>query len=294
MKQIKVEPATGNSTKALIFLAGACLCFGTSGTAQALGPNDSSPLVVGAARLLLGAIGLFALIKFREPKNLPRNLLWVGSLAVALFQVTFFSGVRLTGVAMGTVIALGSAPAITAILNWMIYKKLPTPRWIFATSVTATGITLLFLSKGEIKINLAGVLLSLGAGASYASYALVSKELLNRGVTPNVVMSTLFIRGAVLTAPLLLLLLNDSTWFFKLDSFAMILWLSFISLTLAYFLYIRGLAQTSTSNAATITLIEPVTATFLAAVILREAITLGQWIGIILVIAGLALVDRKN
>ena len=288
------EPATGNSSKALLFLAGACLCFGTSGTAQALGPDNSSPLVVGAARLLLGAIGLFALIKFREPKNLPRNLLWVGALAVALFQVTFFSGVRLTGVAMGTVIALGSAPAITAILNWVIYKKLPTIRWIFATSVTATGITLLFLSKGEIKINLAGVLLSLGAGASYASYALVSKELLNRGVTPNVVMSTLFIRGAVLTAPLLLLLLNNSAWFFKLDSFATILWLSFISLTLAYFLYIRGLAQTSTSNAATITLIEPVTATFLAAVILREAITLGQWIGIILVIAGLALVDRKN
>ena len=70
--------------------------------------------------------------------------------------------------------------------------------------------------------------------------------------------------------------------------------ISFVSLTLAYFLYIRGLAQTSTSNAATITLIEPVTATFLAAVILREAITLGQWIGIALVIAGLALVDRKN
>ena len=291
---MRAVPATGNSTKALIFLAGACLCFGTSGTAQALGPDDSSPLVVGAARLLLGAIGLFALIKFREPKNLPRNLLWVGALAVALFQVTFFSGVRLTGVAMGTVIALGSAPAITAILNWMIYKKLPTIRWIFATSVTATGITLLFLSKGEIKIDLAGVLLSFGAGASYASYALVSKELLNKGVTPNVVMSTLFIRGAVLTAPLLLLLMNDSSWFFKLDSFAMILWLSFVSLTLAYFLYIRGLAQTSTSNAATITLIEPVTATFLAAVILREAITLGQWIGILLVIAGLALVDRKN
>ena len=288
------EPTTGNSSKALLFLAGACLCFGTSGTAQALGPDNSSPLVVGAARLLLGAIGLFALIKFREPKNLPRNLLWIGALAVALFQVTFFSGVRLTGVAMGTVIALGSAPAITAILNWFIYKKLPTMRWIFATSVTATGITLLFLSKGEIKINLAGVLLSLGAGASYASYALVSKELLNRDVTPNVVMSTLFIRGAVLTAPLLLLLVNDSAWFFKLDSLAMILWLSCVSLTLAYFLYIRGLAQTSTSNAATITLIEPVTATFLAAVILREAITLGQWIGIALVIAGLALVDRKN
>jgi DME family drug/metabolite transporter len=288
------EPATGNSSKALLFLAGACLCFGTSGTAQALGPDNSSPLVVGAARLLLGAIGLFALIKFREPKNLPRNLLWIGALAVALFQVTFFSGVRLTGVAMGTVIALGSAPAITAILNWLIYKKLPTIRWIFATCVTAAGITLLFLSKGEIKIDLAGVLLSLGAGASYASYALVSKELLNKGVTPNVVMSTLFIRGAVLTAPLLLLLINDSAWFFKLDSLAMIFWLSCVSLTLAYFLYIRGLAQTSTSNAATITLIEPVTATFLAAVILREAITFGQWIGIVLVIAGLALVDRKN
>ncbi len=117
---MKVKPMAGNSNKALLFLAGACLCFGTSGTAQALGPENSSPLVVGASRLLLGAIGLFALIKFREPKNLPRKLIWIGALAVAAFQVSFFSGVRLTGVAMGTVIALGSAPAITAILNWLI------------------------------------------------------------------------------------------------------------------------------------------------------------------------------
>lgn len=287
-------PIATRTPNALIYLAGACLCFGTSGTAQALGPEAASPLVVGGARLLLGALGLWALIKFREPKNLPRKLLWLGGCAVAAFQITFFSGVNLTGVALGTVIALGSAPAITAILNWFLYQKIPTSRWALATSITAFGIILLFFANGQVKVNLAGVLLSLGAGASYASYALVSKELLNRAVLPDVVMSSLFIRGALLTSPLLLLLIKESSWFFTIDSALMILWLSFISLTLAYFLYIRGLARTSTSNAATITLIEPVTATFLAAIVLKEAITTGQWIGIFLVIAGLALVDRKD
>lgn len=86
------ESCAGNRQllKGVTFLAGACLCFGTSGTAQALGPDNSSPLVVGAARLLLGAIGLFALIKFREPKNLPRKLLWLGAFAVGSFQLCFF------------------------------------------------------------------------------------------------------------------------------------------------------------------------------------------------------------
>ena len=45
----------------LIILAG--VCFGTTGTAQALGPNGVSSLAVGASRLPLGAFLIWLYLK---------------------------------------------------------------------------------------------------------------------------------------------------------------------------------------------------------------------------------------
>ncbi|WP_397333861.1 hypothetical protein [Ornithinimicrobium sp. INDO-MA30-4] len=57
----------------------AAILFGTTGTAQALGPTDSSPLSVGAARLVIGGIALLVLLPLvggrrREALNLWRTL----------------------------------------------------------------------------------------------------------------------------------------------------------------------------------------------------------------------------
>ena len=107
----------------------ASVCFGTTGTAQALGP-DASSASVGAARILIGggALGLVALALHvagrrrgatgtsaaptsgaatRHP--LPSWLLVaIGALGVLAYQPAFFAGTAVNGVAVGTVVALGS------------------------------------------------------------------------------------------------------------------------------------------------------------------------------------------
>ena len=45
----------------LAVLAAAVL-FGTTGTSQALGPDDTTPLGVGAMRILVGAVALCVLV----------------------------------------------------------------------------------------------------------------------------------------------------------------------------------------------------------------------------------------
>src|SRR5207248_11782326 len=90
----------------------AAVLFGTTGTAQALGPAGLSPLTVGAARVVLGggALGLLAFAGSRAGARLPPALVLCAGAAVAAYQLTFFEAVHRAGVAVGAVVAIGSGP----------------------------------------------------------------------------------------------------------------------------------------------------------------------------------------
>ena len=91
----------------------AAVCFGTTGTAQALGP-EAAPLTVGATRIAIGGL-LLLLVARAVPAAAapwPRRELGVIAVAIAIYQLAFFAAVDRTGVAVGTVVALGSAPAL--------------------------------------------------------------------------------------------------------------------------------------------------------------------------------------
>ena len=93
----------------------AAVCFGTTGTAQALGP-DASPVTVGAVRIAVGALLLVLVARAvpAAPARWPRRELAIVAAAIAVYQLAFFAAVDRTGVAVGTVVALGSAPASRA------------------------------------------------------------------------------------------------------------------------------------------------------------------------------------
>jgi DME family drug/metabolite transporter len=55
------------------------LCFGTTGTAQALGPDAATPATVGAARILVGAVLLGAAVAGERVTGLA-----IGALALIL------------------------------------------------------------------------------------------------------------------------------------------------------------------------------------------------------------------
>src|SRR5262245_884642 len=87
----------------------AALCFGTTGTAQALGPA-LEPSAVGAGRIAVGA-ALLALIAGVSRGGLPRpsngaeaGIVLLCGAFVAVYQLTFFAAVADTGVAVGTVV----------------------------------------------------------------------------------------------------------------------------------------------------------------------------------------------
>ena len=97
----------------VIGVLGAAALFGTSGTARAVLAPDSWPPSVAAVRLLVGAVGLlvFVLVLRRgvQVRRLLRTgSLWLAGAAVAGYQGLFFIGVDRAGVAVGTLVSLGS------------------------------------------------------------------------------------------------------------------------------------------------------------------------------------------
>src|SRR6476659_3718592 len=167
----------------------AALCFGTTGTAQALGPDGIDPAVVGAARIACGGalLVLFALAtrRMRGPAWGPGAVL-AGALGVAAYQASFFAAVADTGVAVGTIVALGSAPAITGALEWLVAGRRPDPRWFAATALACAGVGLLVLAGGGAAgVSAPGVALAVVAGAAYATYTLTAKRLLGDGHPPE-------------------------------------------------------------------------------------------------------------
>jgi DME family drug/metabolite transporter len=277
------------SAQARALVLASAVCFSTTGTAQALGVGGASPVTVGAARIAIGALGLLVAARMLAPGGLVLNR-WValGALGVAGYQPAFFLAVHETGVAVGTVVALGSAPVVTGALAWAVGQGRPGGRWAAATGSAALGLAVLTASGGTgAAVRPAGVLLALGAAASYAVYTLAVKRLLDDGVPAEAAVAGVFTGGALLLAPALVLL--PAGWLATPTGIAQALFLGLVPTTLAYVLFARGLRRISAAETSTLTLAEPLTATLLGAVLLREHLTAAGVAGGALLLTGLAV-----
>ena len=269
------------------------VCFGTTGTAQALGPDGSSPLVVGAARLLVGAAFLWVIHRLlgAQGSRIGWLDLLIGGVGVALYQISFFSAVRSTGVAVGTLTAIGSAPALTGIMGYLINREVPSLRWLKAILITTLGIVCLTGAKGFTHFNLIGVLEALGAGASYSLFAVASKRGMNSGASFTEAMYKIFGLGALLLLPIFFI--GKNHFLTTGSGILMALWLGLIPTAIAYTSYAYGLNRIKVATASTLILAEPATATLLAALVLGESLNGYSWLGVTIVVAGLLYLSRE-
>jgi DME family drug/metabolite transporter len=271
---------------------GAAILFGTTGTARALGP-DISPLGVGAARIAVGAalLALFAAILSRRAGARPlsgwsRTPVLLGGLGVAGYQLAFFAAVADTGVAVGTVVALGSAPVFAGLLSRLTGGARLDARWAACTALATAGVGFLVASGGTAAVSAPGVALALGAGVGYATYTVAAKRLLDEGHEPEAVMARTFGAGALMLLPILPL--TGFAAFASPDAALLAVYLGAIPTALAYVLFARGLRSLPTAEVATLTLAEPVTAAALGVVVLGERLSPAAALGAAMVIGGLA------
>ena len=278
---------------AVLMTLGAGALFGTAGTAQALGPTGSSPLAVAALRLGLGGLIMASFLpllghrlsQLKPCLRLP--LVWLAAVGSLFFQVLYFTGVDRAGVALGSLLAMGSVPVFAGLLGALLGHRV-TAAWSVATVVAVTGLILLSLD-GIGGGDALGVLAALGSGLSGAIFVLATKAIITRGIpaVPANVVSYLIATVALL--PAVLLAPQSLTWLASGAGVILALYIGVFAMALPNLLWVKGLGALSPGPSSTLMLAEPVVATTLGIAVLGESLAFAGVIGLVLVLSGLFL-----
>lgn len=272
----------------VIVLCGGIL-WGTTGTAQTFIPETVDPFVVATLRLAIGGFVLmsilFLLRKIQFSAWPWKNILIV-SVALALFQYAFFTSVRLTGVAVGTVVTIGSAPIFTGMLEWLILRTRPNWQWFIATSLAIVGCTLLFVNKDLVIIDGLGVMFALFGGFLFATYSFLNKRVVEKIDTIEAV-AIVFTISALMLLPFYFNFSSEGL--LTTSGLLAIIYIGLVTTALGYVLYSYGLKRIPSSSATTLALAEPFTAAILSVVIVGEYLNQSAWFGVFLLLAGIII-----
>lgn len=276
---------------ATVLLAG--MLYGTTGTAQALAPSGASSASIGLVRIGLGGLALlpFAARKAGGFRGLFRCFdAWtlLSGLGLAGFQFLFFRGVLAAGVALGTIVAIASGPVFAGLLGaWFFRDRLPLSWWA-STILAVSGCALMTLGGAASPDRLTGIGLALGAGASYALLGLGIKISSRSGGTLAATSLGLVV-GALMLVPVFLLSTSSLAWILSLRGALVTVHLGLLTTAVPYFFFGRALGVIPMGWVYTLGLSEPLVASLLGFLYLRESPAPAALVGIALMTAGLTV-----
>ena len=273
--------------RAITAALAAALLFGTTGTILVNAPHGADAWSVGCLRLLVGGLTLLAVARGRLVLS---RAMVLGAMGVAVFQLGYFLAVERTGVAIGTVVTIGSGPVLTGLIHAVRTRTVPHRSWMVGTALSVAGVALLGAVGRAASADAVGILLAVAAGLGWAVFSTVAKDHITRGHDSTATMATVFCGGSVLLTPFLVW--HSPSWVMSTRGATVAVVLGVVTVGLAYTLYGWALRHLPAPTVITLTLLEPVTAALLAAVVVHEGIRPSGWAGVALVLVGLAVTAR--
>jgi drug/metabolite transporter, DME family len=290
----------------LLLIAIAAASWGTTGATMTLLSREAaaSPLLVGWCRLAVAAPFLVLAAVYVARRRAPSSrrpwpsaadlpLCAALGLAMAAYQVCYFRAVTLVGVAVAALLAICSAPLLIAVLAAVFLGERLTAMVRLSLGMAVAGTALLVVGPRGLD-DIAGhfglgAVLALGAGVSYAVYAVAAKGLLAR-VTPLAVAAMTFALAAVLLAPALLA--EAAPMRAMSAGWPLLLYLGVGPTAIAYALFTAGLGRVPATAAGIVSLLEPLTATTLGLAVFGERLGAAGAMGALLLLAALVVLTR--
>ncbi|MFE1402705.1 DMT family transporter [Streptomyces sp. NPDC058770] len=293
---------TGAGAGALAVLVASVL-WGTTGTAATFAPQVG-PLAIGAAAMGLGgllqaAVAGRSIARFRASLRARWRSVLVGGAGVALYPLAFYTSMRLAGVAVGTVVSIGSAPLASALIERVIDRRRLSRRWMAGAALGVAGTVLLCAAEaagagsgsgpgtGSGARTVVGVGLGLLAGATYAVYAWAAHRLITHGVPSRAAMGSVFGLGGLMLVPVLFA--TGAPLVASWTNAGVGLYMALVPMFTGYVLFGFGLARVPVSTATTLSLLEPAVAAVFAVLVVGERLPVLGWAGIVLVVACLGV-----
>ena len=251
------------------------LFWGGSGTISRFAPAAAldQPLALAWTRLFFGGVllGAAALAVRRRGVFLAARAAFLAGICTAMNQTGFFMSMDVLGVALSTMLVIGSSLVMAGVLGCFLGEA-PSRLWWFAALLGIAGSCLAAApGSAGAPFQLKGLLWGFLGGLGYALLGLNLKLLGRRGLGPLESNGAALLWGAALMLPLLWK--SDMSWLATARGMASAL----------------ALARITVGQSYTIGLLEPLTAGLLGLFFLGETVTAVQAAGMALEFACMAL-----
>ncbi|MCO5975702.1 DMT family transporter [Ideonella sp. NS12-5] len=245
-------------------------------------------------RFVIGGLGLLAV--FGRAGLLPAfqreaALLGAAGSCMALYVLCWFLGIARIGAAVPTLIALCLPPVLvtlSAVLRGRERLDGPLALWL---AMALAGTVAVVWRSGEGPLSQepsmlwSGIAFSVASAVLYAAFTLVSGRLSQRLGAGRATTGLTLVAAAVMG---LTAVYSPLSWPRELPPEAWLLYLGLFTAALALLAFSWGAARLSPTALTVATLVEPLTAVLLAALLLGEQMGWSQWLGAALMLASIA------
>ena len=247
-----------------------------------------------------GIIGLLFLLLVMGMKHLRfqwpairRNALYLGlsGLMLGFNWILLFEAYRFTTIAAAT-LCYYLAPMIVVALSPIVFGESLNGRKLLCVLAALGGMVLVSgVAEGGLPdiSQVRGVLLGLAAAGLYAAIVICNKKLSGIGGTERTAIQ-LGISALVLLPYNLLTTQAD---FAALSGTALLLLLvvGVVHTGICYYLYFGCMEDLPSQTVAILAYVDPVVAVLLSALVLKEPMTVGMWLGALLIIGAAILLE---
>ena len=291
-----------------LFALAAGATWGTTGVlSTALFHQGQDITGIGFWRVSLGVAGL-VVYGLLHPEMFQVDLKgWLlvfggGGLLVALFEVAYPYAITGVGVA-GAAALLYLAPVVVAVLGRLILGEALTPLRMLLAVLVMVGVALT-VSGGNVGAVLSGgpglkvgILGGLIAMLSYSGTTLLARWSVPRYGSIRSLFLELF--GGVVMMAVFLTLFGRSPFTFTARPEGVAAWAFCLAQAVgpvvgANFLFFAGVRRIDAAPTAVAATVEPVVGTLLALILFGQQLTLWGWLGLLLVVGGVATSYRSE
>ncbi len=262
--------------------------------------QGASPVELTGARAWVTAavLGLVALARPSKARR-ERVPLWLTvlfGLSIAGANFSYYAALSRLPVAVAITIQY-SAPGLVVVWAAAVERRRPSARVLVALGAAVVGVALLaevpeLVAGGGLRLDGLGFLLAAMSAVAFASY-MVSGEGVGQRLAARDAVLRGFIVSSVLWAIVQVFRGRPDT-LLDPDFIPGVLFLAVATTIAPFVLFVWGLQRIRASDAAIVSTLEPLAAAVIAFVWLDQTLSLWQVAGAVLVIVGIALVQRER
>jgi drug/metabolite transporter (DMT)-like permease len=279
----------------IVFLGGCCYGILSTFVKLAYSAGFSTPEVTGV-QYFFGAVLSWMFVIFVKKKNLTYKQvtkLLLSGIPFGLTGMFYYQSLQTINASLAIVL-LFQFVWIGTLYEWVLQKKKPTRGKLISIGILLIGSVLAanIFSQGDLSLSWQGTIWGLLAASTFALFVFLSGAVAKE--TSPILKSALLSSGAVITV----FVVFPPTFLFNLDVLAGLspfgLVLGVFGVVLPPLLYSIGMPHIGSGMGTIMTASELPMAVIMSSLVLGEFVGWSQWIGVIIILCGIAFSNIRH